>query len=224
MCLRAVLVYKTCNKKSGIFSLLRDMIPQNKGFHEPKYVTPHLIRHMNPNVKLIVIFRDPLERLYSHYYHRGRNILTPEGFHNAVVEDLINLHRCIQKASLRHCLYSWELRKKVKTLYSAGMYSLHLRKWLAVFPQDRFLFLKTEEFSADMAGHLRTVFKHLGLRQLADDKMARILKHPRGNVGPNKLKAMPMWNSTRRILSRLYTPFVHELAMILQDERFLWKY
>ena len=37
-------------------------IPQNSGLEEPKYITPHLMRHVNPAVKLISIFRDPIER------------------------------------------------------------------------------------------------------------------------------------------------------------------
>jgi hypothetical protein len=37
-------------------------IPQNKGLKEPEYLTPHVIKHVNPNVKLIVILRDPVER------------------------------------------------------------------------------------------------------------------------------------------------------------------
>ena len=38
------------------------LIPQNQGLKEPQFITPHLIRHMNPDVKIIVILRDPVER------------------------------------------------------------------------------------------------------------------------------------------------------------------
>ena len=37
-------------------------IPQNNRLTEPKYMTPHMIKHLNPDVKLIVILRDPVER------------------------------------------------------------------------------------------------------------------------------------------------------------------
>lgn len=40
-------------------------IPQNQGFREPRVLTPHLIKHMNPAVKLIVILREPVERSVS---------------------------------------------------------------------------------------------------------------------------------------------------------------
>ena len=37
-------------------------IPQNNGEKEPKITTAHLIKHMNPDVRLLVILRDPVER------------------------------------------------------------------------------------------------------------------------------------------------------------------
>ena len=38
------------------------LIPQNIGHQEPKIITPHLIKHLNPYVKFILIFRQPSER------------------------------------------------------------------------------------------------------------------------------------------------------------------
>ena len=38
-------------------------IPQNDpNASEPVYITPHLIYHINPQIKLIVLIRDPVER------------------------------------------------------------------------------------------------------------------------------------------------------------------
>jgi hypothetical protein len=37
-------------------------IPQNEAMVEPVYLTPHLIKHVNPKVRLIVILREPIER------------------------------------------------------------------------------------------------------------------------------------------------------------------
>jgi hypothetical protein len=37
-------------------------IPQNFGLQEPKVVTPHLMKHLNPYLKFILIFRQPSER------------------------------------------------------------------------------------------------------------------------------------------------------------------
>ena len=37
-------------------------IPQNQGLKEPRIITPHLLRHISPGVKLIVLLRNPVER------------------------------------------------------------------------------------------------------------------------------------------------------------------
>jgi len=37
-------------------------LPQNEGRTSPVFTTPHLVRHVNPDVKLIAIFRQPVER------------------------------------------------------------------------------------------------------------------------------------------------------------------
>ena len=38
------------------------LIPQNKGLSEPVVLTPHLMRHLYPDPKFIVILRNPVDR------------------------------------------------------------------------------------------------------------------------------------------------------------------
>ena len=38
------------------------LIPQNKGLSEPAVLTPHLMRHLYPDPKFIVIMRNPVDR------------------------------------------------------------------------------------------------------------------------------------------------------------------
>ena len=41
------------------------LIPQNDpGSLEPTWTTPYLVHHMTPNVKLFLMLRDPIERLF----------------------------------------------------------------------------------------------------------------------------------------------------------------
>ncbi|CAG2196700.1 unnamed protein product [Mytilus edulis] len=49
------------------------LIPQNNPTsEEPVYITPNLIYHLNPNIKLILVIRDPAER---HQYPQGFTVL-----------------------------------------------------------------------------------------------------------------------------------------------------
>ncbi|XP_061191811.1 carbohydrate sulfotransferase 15-like [Saccostrea echinata] len=87
------------------------MIPQNRGLSEPRYLTPHLIKHINPDVKLIVILRNPVDRLYSDYYfidngERNKNQTT---FHFAVLKAINVLERCSIRRILRSCLFDFHI-------------------------------------------------------------------------------------------------------------------
>ncbi|WAR28040.1 CHSTF-like protein [Mya arenaria] len=44
-------------------------LPGNENLTEPRYVILDYIRHFIPDAKLIITFRDPIDRLYSDYYH-----------------------------------------------------------------------------------------------------------------------------------------------------------
>ena len=37
-------------------------LPENRGLDEPKYVTAHYVKHIVPDVKIIVILRNPTDR------------------------------------------------------------------------------------------------------------------------------------------------------------------
>uniref|UniRef100_K1QN29 Carbohydrate sulfotransferase 15 n=1 Tax=Magallana gigas TaxID=29159 RepID=K1QN29_MAGGI len=80
-------------------------IPQNDPTADvPTFITPHLVKHVQPNVKLILMLRQPAERLYSHYYH-GKYGNTTEQFHQDVVKEINSLKNCTEKYSYRECLY-----------------------------------------------------------------------------------------------------------------------
>ena len=44
------------------------MDPQNAGLHEPKFVTPHAMRHIYEDPKFFLLLRDPAERFYYHNF------------------------------------------------------------------------------------------------------------------------------------------------------------
>ncbi|KAK3579908.1 hypothetical protein CHS0354_031428, partial [Potamilus streckersoni] len=135
------------------------MIPQNKGLSEPVVLTPHLVRHINPRVKMIVILRDPVERLYSDFFSRGG--ISPRGFHQRVVDTIVRLHTCVQNATIRSCAFSWEYRLAEKARIHIGFYSLYLKEWFRVFSREQFLFLTTEEYSQNMTKNMRRIFRFL---------------------------------------------------------------
>jgi N-acetylgalactosamine 4-sulfate 6-O-sulfotransferase len=68
-------------------------LPGNEFLKEPRYVNLDYIHHFLPDVKIIILFRNPVERLYSDYNHvfgkemPGHNVSAQE-FHEMVVKGL----------------------------------------------------------------------------------------------------------------------------------------
>ena len=102
---------------------------------EPR--VPNRIRAVVPDVKLVVLLRDPVDRAFSHY-HNNRRL----GRENLVFEDAIaaeesrlageeeRLRADPRAVSLRHKWYSYLHR---------GLYAEQLLRWRACFPAEQML-------------------------------------------------------------------------------------
>ncbi|XP_061187382.1 carbohydrate sulfotransferase 15-like [Saccostrea echinata] len=198
-------------------------IPQNDpNSSEPKFLTPHFVRHVQPNIKLILLLREPAERLYSHYLH-GYYGHTPEDFHSSVLKGIELFNTCLTNCSLKTCLYKSDLSKDMKLPLSASLYYIHLLEWLDVFPREQFLVLRTEDYHKDMKYSLFRLFSFLGVGDVYSDVMERTIKLPHKYVTKIKLEQGPMLIETWNILTEFFKEPNRKLAAILNDERYLWK-
>jgi hypothetical protein len=98
---------------------------------------PGKLRESFPDIRLIVILRNPVERAISGYYHH------------------IGARRVAPTSSILKVMDQWGIG-------SMGFYDEHLRQWFNVFPRDRFLILLYEaDVSARPAETLRRVFRFI---------------------------------------------------------------
>ena len=44
------------------------MMPENRGCDEPQYMTAHYVKHILPDVKIMVILRNPIDRFVNCAY------------------------------------------------------------------------------------------------------------------------------------------------------------
>lgn len=58
---------------------------------------------------------------------------------------------------------------------------------------------------------------------LNDTLLEAIAEHDSSNVGVNYGVVGPMLPETIAVLNEFYEPFIHRLAELLQDNKFLWK-
>jgi hypothetical protein len=122
---------------------------------------PNRIAKVLPNVKLITLLRNPVDRAYSHYNHMVRVGREPLSFEEAVECEADRLAGEEEKiiadprySTFNHLHYSYLAR---------GRYIEQLQKWFAIFPREQMLILASEELYTSPATTYRKAVEFLGL-------------------------------------------------------------
>ncbi|HEX8675395.1 MAG TPA: sulfotransferase domain-containing protein [Longimicrobium sp.] len=96
-----------------------------------------------PDVRLIVMLREPVARAYSYWNHRR-----DEGTETLSFEEAIEAE---------------DGRKRAFWYVQGGMYAEQISRWLRYYPPSSFLFIKSEDFYRSPAAELERVTEFLGL-------------------------------------------------------------
>lgn len=138
------------------------------------------LKAINPQVKLIVLLRNPVDRAISHYYHWRRL-----GWEERTLADAI----AAERAQLETEPNYW---RSEQNYLAAGVYVEFLQKWLKVFPQEQFLILSSEAFYTQTDATLDRVWKFLDLpeHQISDYKKYNSGTH----LSTNELMREPLSN------------------------------
>jgi hypothetical protein len=133
------------------------------GEASPSYVfhprAPERVAALLPDVRLIVLLRDPVDRALSHYHHEvdlGRESLPFEEALEREEERMRGEWARLDDPS--YFSYAWWNH----TYFSRGCYADQLERWLAVFSRERLLVLVSEEFFADPGATYRRVLEFIG--------------------------------------------------------------
>ncbi|MEN8221094.1 MAG: sulfotransferase domain-containing protein [Pseudomonadota bacterium] len=128
------------------------------GEASPNYIAdplvPERVKQIIPQVKLIVLLRNPIDRAYSHY-----NMAVRQGFETLSFEQALEIEpERLASASMQNKIVNSD------GFYSTlGIYLDQLNNWLKIFPREQFLFIKSEDFYTDPANTLTQVFRFLDL-------------------------------------------------------------
>lgn len=114
---------------------------------------PERVRQLLPNVKLIVILRNPVDRLISQYQHEHRKKRAGEDFEEYITPSLA---------------VDWPPKGNIQSLRQRcavprGFYADQLRHWQTYFPPRQFLVLSFDELVKNSTATLNKVFAFLGL-------------------------------------------------------------
>ncbi|MBN1661653.1 MAG: sulfotransferase domain-containing protein [Anaerolineae bacterium] len=119
------------------------------------------VRNTIPEVKLIVLLRNPIDRALSHYHYEVQRGIETLSFPDAIDREEQRLAGEVEKilddphyVSFAHQHFSYLAR---------GIYVEQLRRWTALFPRQRILILKSEELFRHPAHTTKQVAEFLGL-------------------------------------------------------------
>lgn len=123
------------------------------------FFTPNiekLVFNSFPNIKLIVIMRNPVKRTISHYYHAVKYDGEVRSFEECItkemneIEKINNPQKIVENATLNRYL-------------THSMYVYFLEKWMNVFPKEQFLILENENLNRVPDIVMNRVFNYLNL-------------------------------------------------------------
>ncbi|NEQ39467.1 MAG: tetratricopeptide repeat protein [Okeania sp. SIO3I5] len=127
----------------------------------PTYInsrqTPARLFSIFPQIKLIIILRNPVDRAISHYYHEVRSKMENKSLSEAIFSQLERLQK-IPESALQEAYWN-----HISYYISYGVYVEFIKKWMDIFPREQFLILRSEDFYQDPGITMQKVFKFLGL-------------------------------------------------------------
>ena len=180
------------------------------GEASPYYVFhPHVparVAQVLPDVRLILMLREPASRAFSHYQHEregGFEVL--ETFEEAIDAEEERL-----KAELARMLASPQYNSFAHQHFSylaRGRYDEQLDRWLRFFPRDQLLVITSESFFEDPRLEYDRVIEFLGLPSAPTIPFRRYNVNPSSDMSP----------STRRRLQRYFRPHNQALFTALGD-------
>lgn len=129
------------------------------GEASPDYIfhpdSPKRIKKLNPNTKIIVLLRNPIERAYSAYQMNKRMGIDPRPtFKEAIKYELEH------KDEFAHT-YNYE--KHNYFYLERGKYASQLNPWLDYFDKDHILVIESESFFKEPSKELKKVYQFLSI-------------------------------------------------------------
>ncbi len=115
---------------------------------------PRRLHAYNPDLKLIVLLRNPIERAYSHW-----NMQRTKDLEDLSFEDAIHAEQSRARAA-------WPSQNRLHSYVERGFYLEQLRRLWAHFPREHVLVLKSEDLKRDPQATLDAVCDFLGVRRL----------------------------------------------------------
>ena len=125
-----------------------------------------------PEARLLVALRNPVDRAYSQYRMSCLEGEEELSFEEAIEREEERLRPELARVEADPRYNSWPIGCWSYLLRSR--YAEHLERWLALFPRERFCFVRTEDVAASPQQALDEVHAFLGLPPHRHDELRRL--------------------------------------------------
>lgn len=149
-------MFPTKNKMNDV---LKDQICSITGEDTPFYFwkkeAAERIYQILPNIKLILICRNPIDRAYSNYNLAIRNGSEKFSFENAIEDEI----KFMDNHTFRECA------DRPRSYLTKGLYAEQLKIWYEIFSKEKILIISTEELQKRPVDTLSNVYEFLKIPQ-----------------------------------------------------------
>jgi hypothetical protein len=156
-----------------------------------------------PNVKLIVLFRNPVDRAYSNYHLAVREGSENLSFEDAIQSELDSLKNSKIKSDDDVKKYTIP-----RSYIAKGFYADQLKIWLKLFKSKQLFITSTEDFESNANNTLNKIYDFLEIPQI---NLKNLEKHKVASYPPMK-------DETRKFLVDLYKIHNEELFRMISKE------
>lgn len=137
-----------------------DMSEKNlTGEASPYYIfhplVPERIHNIMPDIKIIVLLRNPVNRAFSHYHHAIKNLGETLTFEEAIEIEEERLNGEKEKFFRDPLYYSSNFQHY--SYLARGIYADQLKSWFNIFPREQFLILTYEDFFSRLPESMKCI-------------------------------------------------------------------
>lgn len=158
------------------------------------------IKQLFPNIKLIAMLRDPVERTISEYYHAVNHGIEKRSLETIIKIEKKRLIVDSRNKALQHFGYLLN-----------SIYIDKVAKWRDNFPAENILIIKSESFFEDIPTIMKQVYQFLGISYQSQEQYIPY------NVGTYP----PIAIETKQQLQEFFIPYNRELEEYL-GRQFDW--
>ena len=185
-------------------------------------VPQRIFRSCGKKAKIVMLLRNPIDRIRSNYLMRARFGTTVH--HNlteAVKWNILTLLSMVKIQEIINVSQTWEkflcLFKPSSNMIFEGLYYVHLHNWLCNFPRENIMVMNSEEFFANPSQSLRQIFGFVGLNPLDEGTLMSFTSevYNQGRYNDKDMHSYQLSDWDRKMLLTVYKPFNEALFDLL---------